>query len=93
MQGAESFGGLSLHDTSCAKANPYQQVRQLPTFHQKNMSVKCIPPLTPLLYTHGETGVYKGIHFFLFLIQDIDCGYSLEPPRRGGSNVYPQFMF
>lgn len=26
MQGAESFGGLSLHDTSCAKANPYQQV-------------------------------------------------------------------
>ena len=25
--------------------------------------------------------------------QNIDCGYSLEPPRRGGSNVYPQFMF
>ena len=21
------------------------------------------------------------------------CGYSLEPPRRGGSNVYPQSMF
>ena len=25
--------------------------------------------------------------------QDIDCGYSLEPPRRGGSNEYPQSMF
>ena len=25
--------------------------------------------------------------------QNIDCGYSLEPPRRGGSNEYPQFMF
>ena len=24
--------------------------------------------------------------------QNIDCGYSLEPPRRGGSNVYPQSM-
>ena len=24
---------------------------------------------------------------------DIDCGYSLEPPRRGGSNEYPQSMF
>ena len=24
--------------------------------------------------------------------QNIDCGYSLEPPRRGGSNEYPQFM-
>ena len=26
-------------------------------------------------------------------IQNIDCGYSLELPRQGGSNEYPQFMF
>ena len=38
----------------------------------------------------GYAGVYL---FFLFLPQNIDCGYSLEPPRRGGSNVYPQSMF
>ena len=25
--------------------------------------------------------------------QNIGCGYSLEPPRRGGSNKYPQSMF
>ena len=25
--------------------------------------------------------------------QNIDRGYSLEPPRRGGSNEYPQSMF
>ena len=25
--------------------------------------------------------------------QKIDCRYSLEPPRRGGSNEYPQSMF
>ena len=25
--------------------------------------------------------------------QNIDFGYSLEPPRRGGSNEYPQSMF
>ena len=31
--------------------------------------------------------------FFLIFAQNIDCGYSLEPPRRGGSNVYPQSMF
>ena len=30
---------------------------------------------------------------FLFLLRNIDCGYSLEPPRRGGSNEYPQSMF
>ena len=26
--------------------------------------------------------------FFLFLFKNIDCGYSLEPPRRGGSTDY-----
>ena len=38
----------------------------------------------------GFTGVY-----FIFLIsaQNIECGYSLEPPRRGGSNDYPQSIF
>ena len=25
--------------------------------------------------------------------QNIDCGYLLEPPQRGGSNEYPQSMF
>ena len=33
---------------------------------QDNTSVKCIPPYTPLLYR--KTGVYRGIHFFLFLL-------------------------
>ena len=26
---------------------------------------------------------------FLIFAQNIDCGYTLEPPRRGGSNEYP----
>ena len=25
--------------------------------------------------------------------QNIDCGYTFEPPQRGGSNEYPQSMF
>ena len=25
--------------------------------------------------------------------QNIDCGYSLKPPLRGGSNQYPQSVF
>ena len=32
------------------------------------------------------------IFFFIFLLKT-DCGYSLEPPRRGGSNEYPQSIF
>ena len=31
--------------------------------------------------------------YFHISAQNIDCGYSLEPPRRGGSNEYPQSMF
>ena len=30
--------------------------------------------------------------FFIFLLKT-DCGNSLEPPRRGGSNEYTQSMF
>ena len=25
--------------------------------------------------------------------QNIDCGYTLEPSQRGGSNEYPQSVF
>ena len=35
----------------------------------------------------------KIFNIFLILAQNIDCGYTLEPPRRGGSNEYPQSMF
>ena len=31
--------------------------------------------------------------FVLFKLKNIDCEYSLEPPRRGGSNEYQQSMF
>ena len=35
----------------------------------------------------------KNSDSFHISAQKIDCGYSLEPPRRGGSNKYPQSMF
>ena len=49
-------------------------------------------PLKPHFYIVklGFTGVYI---IFLFLLKSIDCGHSLEPPRRGGSNEYPQSIF
>ena len=36
-------------------------------------------PLYPTLYS--KTGLCRGIPIFLFLFQNIDCGYLLEPPR------------
>ena len=35
----------------------------------------------------------KNSDIFHISAQNIDCGYSLEPPRQGGSNEYPQSMF
>ena len=51
-----------------------------------------IDPLKPHFYIVklGFTGVYI---IFLISAQNIDCGYSLEPPRRGGSNEYHNLCF
>ena len=35
----------------------------------------------------------KNSDIFHISAQNIDWGYSLEPPRRGGSNEYHQSMF
>ena len=45
------------------------------------------------LYKYIENFQIKTLIFFHMSAQNIDCGYSLEPPRRGGSNEYPQSMF
>ena len=49
-------------------------------------------PLKPHFYIVklGFTGVYI---IFLISSEKHRFGYSLEPPRRGGSNEYPQSMF
>ena len=41
----------------------------------------------------NENFQIKSSDIFQVSPQNIDCGYSLEPPRRGGSNEYPQSMF
>ena len=43
--------------------------------------------------TKNENFQIKNCDIFHVSAQNIDCGYSLEPPRRGGSNEYPQPMF
>ena len=54
---------------------------------------------TPMQYPaifHGCKNVnfqMKKYNIFLIFAQNIDCGYTLEPPYLGGSNEYPQSMF
>ena len=57
------------------------QCQILKTAHASRKQVRVTnTPLTPHFYIVklGFTGVYM---FFLFLLQTIDCGYSLEPPQ------------
>ena len=53
--------------------------------HAYSNIMKISPPKT-------ESFQIKNSDIFHISAQNIDCGYSLEPPRRGGSNEYPQSM-
>ena len=55
----------------------------------KTRLFKCIENFTT------EKGKFSDKNSGIFHVsaQNIDCGYSLEPPRWGGSNEYSQSMF
>ena len=53
--------------------------------HAYSNILKISPPKTESFQT-------KKSDIFHISAQIIDCGYSLEPPRRGGSKEYPQSM-
>ena len=54
--------------------------------HAYSNILKIFPP-------KNENFQIKSSDIFHISAENIDCGYSLEPPRRGGSNEYPQSMF
>ena len=54
--------------------------------HAYSNIMRILPP-------KNEKFQIKNSDVFHISAQNIDCGYSLEPPRRGGSNEYPQSMF
>ena len=45
-----------------------------------------------ILPSKNENFQIKYFNIFHVSAQNIYCGYSLEPPRRGGSYEYPQYM-
>ena len=49
-------------------------------------------PLEPHFYIEKNWGLQGYTYFFLFLLQNIDCGYRLETPHRGDSNEHPQAL-
>ena len=41
----------------------------------------------------NENFQIKNSDILIFLLKNINCGYSLEPPQKGGSNEYQQLCF
>ena len=65
--------------------NPLIQKHTLRKHAYSNIP-KILPPKNGNFYK-------KYSDIFNISAQNIDCGYSLDLPRRGGSNEYPQSMF
>ena len=61
-----------------------------PWSHYENMPIQIY---WKVYHQKDENLQIKNYDNFHISAQNIDCGYSLEPPRRGGSNEYPQSMF
>ena len=59
--------------------------------HTKTRLFKYILKISALKTENFQ--IKKNSDIFLISAQNIYSGYSLEPPRRGGSNEYPQSMF
>ena len=82
---------------------PYFSAYVYPNYlasYWKATSATCGTITKPPLFKYIENFTTKNWKFsdkksniFQISAQNIDCGYPLEPPRRGGSNEYPQSMF
>ena len=59
-------------------------------YHYENMPIQNILTILP---PKNENFQIKNSNIFYISAQNIDYRYSLEPPRRGGSNEYLQSMF
>ena len=66
-------------------------IRDIEGSHYENTPIQIyIENFTSKIWKFSDK---KNSDIFHISVQNIYCGYSLEPPRRGGSNEYPQSMF
>ena len=74
----------NMYRTDNAKNTQKNEIssQRIQKLHQENISCN--------LYMHFYIAKlrYAGVYLsFLFLLQNIDCGYSLEPPRRNKKTI------
>ena len=86
---------FSVYLSRCVFVMFTERILDSPARMQSFITKTCLYNFDPLAHHFyiaklGFTWVYI---IFLISAQNIDCGYSSEPPRQGGSNEYPQSMF
>ena len=85
-----NFGTEQELQAMCFGSAFCNQIRRTLASYGENLSMQYIEILLALKIENFQL---KNFDIFLIFAQNIDCGYTLEPPRRGGSNEYPQSMF
>ena len=73
-----------------------RDLREMALSSNKNVSLRKLTHAIRRDFSKKQTlkiSLEKLSLFLLFLAQKIHCESTLEPPRRGGSNEYPQCMF
>ena len=67
---------------------------RIPTFKSsRSLQKHAYSNILKILPPKNEKFQIENSDIFHIPAQNIDYGYSLEPPRRGGSNEYPQSIF
>ena len=61
--------------------------------HHKTLRKQAHSNILKILPSKNENFQIKKSEILHISAQNIDCGNSLEPPRRGGSNEYPVYAF
>ena len=82
--------GLLPKEGTLANREDQDKMLQKATSHYETYPFKYTENFTT---KENENFQIKDSGIFHISAQNIDCGYSLEPPRRGGSNEYPQSFF
>ena len=79
---------------TCLKVNSHFgtsfKIGWLYTFYYENLPMQYTQIFLALKIENFQL---KNFDIFLIFAQNIDCRYTLEQPRRGDSNEYPQSMF
>ena len=88
MPSAENFTQSAKRQVDCRKCSVCNSPDRMVTLrkHAYSNILIILPPKT-------ENFQIKNSDILLISAQNIDCGYSLEPPRRGGSNKYHNLCF